>query len=310
MVAEGGDGMDMQKRAMLCVLVQLTLLWAVVCLRMTLRQPETAAFAEAGSFFSSEVIRETATPAVPLPSDTPVPSVTPALTADAAFRVEVIRTTQEPHPWAGKRVLIYHSHTWEAYEQDPDAPYKETERWRTKDERFNMLAVGDALAAHLRALGIIVVHDRTAFEPPDLDGAYGRSLVMLQGRQAAGEHFDLYIDLHRDALSSQSTIRRTVTIGGEESARFMVLVGKGTTGGYAEKPDWEANLVIAHRITDSLNRQVPGLARDVKIKTGRFNQHIAPCCVLIECGVNTNTLPQVLCGMPYLAQAIAEALAE
>ena len=133
---------------------------------------------------------------------------------------------------------------------------------------------------------------------------------MLETRLAAGESYDLYIDVHRDALSAQSTIRRTVTIGGEESARFMVLVGKGTTGGYTEKPDWEANLAIAERITQALNQQVYGLARDVKIKTGRFNQHIATRCVLIECGVNTNTLEQVLCGLPYLAQAIAEALAE
>ena len=35
-----------------------------------------------------------------------------------------------------------------------------------------------------------------------------------------------YIDLHRDAISSTSTIRRTVNIGGEDAARFMVLVGK------------------------------------------------------------------------------------
>ncbi len=304
--------MDRRTRAVLCVMVQMMATWAALCLRMLPGLPEAgtrAAFAETG--FTAEVIRETATPApTPEPTSTETPTVTPAPTADTAFHVEVIRETASPHPWAGKRVLIYHTHTWEAYQQVPGAPYEETETWRTKDERCNMLAVGDALAAHLTALGLVVVHDRTAFEPPNLDGAYARSLAMLEGRIAAGETYDLYIDVHRDALSTQSTIRRTVTVGGVEMARFMVLVGKGTTGGYDVKPDWEANLAIAHRITDSLERQVPGIARDVKIKTGRFNQHIAPCCVLLECGVNTNTLEQVLAGLPYLAQAIAEALAE
>ena len=297
---------------MLCVMVQLMAAWAMLCVRGWTRGAEAiTAFAEEEGLFTAEVVRVTATPgATVLPTATPEPPATPAPTADMAFHVEVIRTTEAPHPWAGKRVLIYHTHTWEAYEQTPDAPYRETEKWRTKDERCNMLAVGDALAAHLRALGLTVVHDRTAFEPPDLDGAYARSLTMLEARLAAGERYDLYIDVHRDALSAQSTIRRTVMVPGGESARFMVLVGKGTTGGYAEKPDWQANQAIARRITDSLNRQAEGLARDVKIKTGRFNQHIAPCCVLIECGVNTNTLEQVLCGLPYLAQAIAEALAE
>ena len=308
MWTEGGGEMDRRQRAVLCMMVQLMAAWTMLCVRGWTRHQEAAtAFAEEGSFFLAEVITATSEPTqTPAPPAAPEPSPT----ANTAFHVEVIRTTPQPQPWAGKRVLIYHTHTYEAYEQDPDAPYRETERWRTKDERCNMLAVGEALAAHLRALGLIVVHDRTAFEPPDLDGAYARSLIMLEARLAAGESYDLYIDVHRDALPAQSTIRRTVTAPGGESARVMVLVGKGTTGGYSEKPDWEANRAIALRITAALNAQTEGLARDVKIKTGRFNQHIAPCCVLIECGVNTNTLEQVLCGLPYLAQAIAEALAE
>jgi len=256
-----------------------------------------------------EAVLETPIPTdEPAPAETPPPASEAAVSSDIGFHVEVIRAT-EPPAWVGKRVLIYHSHTWEAYQQVADAPYQETEKWRTKDDHCNMVAVGTALTAHLRALGVTVVHDTTAFEPPNLDDAYSRSLAMLERRHDSGEAYDLYIDLHRDALSAQSTIRRTVMIGGEESARFMVLIGKGTTGGYAEKPDWERNLVIAERITASLNAQAEGLARDVKIKTGRFNQHVAPCCVLIECGVNTNTLQQVMTGLPYLAQAIAEALA-
>ena len=101
-----------------------------------------------------------------------------------------------------------------------------------------------------------------------------------------------------------------VTIGGEDVARFMMLIGKGTTGGYDDKPNWEANLAIAEAITKGLNDQHSGLARDVKIKTGRFNQHIADGCVLIECGMNTNTLEEVLAGIPYLANAISVALEE
>ncbi len=223
------------------------------------------------------------------------------------FQVEVIREDQQADA-AGKRVLIYHTHTYEAYEQSVDKPYMQIEKWRTSDSEHNVVAVGKALTASLQALGLNVVHDATAFEPPDLNSAYDRSLQMLEKRSAAGEVYDLYIDLHRDALGSASTIRRTVNIGGEDVARFMVLIGKGTTGGYTEKPDWEKNLTVANRITESLNGQCSQLARDVKIKTGRFNQHVANCCVLIECGMNYNTLDEVLAGVPYLAQAIADAL--
>lgn len=296
--------MPWKHRALLCLLLQGIIVWYSIAAQQLFRMPPPmTAPAYAEEQFAVE----------PLPSAIPLthaPEPTPAPLEDTpVFRLEVIRETASPSPeWAGKRVLIYHTHTWEAYAQTQDAPYQETEKWRTRDESSNVVAVGYALAASLRAMGVTVVHDTTAFEPPNLDDAYERSLAMLESRLAAGEHYDLYIDLHRDAIASTSTIRRTVSIGGEDMARFMVLVGKGTTGGYAEKPDWEQNLAIASSITDSLNDQCDGLARDVKIKTGRFNQHIAPCCVLIECGVNTNSLAEVLRGVPYLAQAVAETL--
>lgn len=242
----------------------------------------------------------------------PTASATPEAenAAETMLQVEIIRETAPPPAYAGKRVLIYHTHTYEAYEQTEGKTYVQTEKWRTADNDNNVVAVGKALTASLEALGIEVVHDTTAFEPPTMDDAYERSLAMLERRRTNGETYDMYIDLHRDAIASLSTIKRTVQISGEDVARFMVLVGKGTTGGYTEKPDWEANLVIAQSITDSLNAQCANLARDVKVKTGRFNQHIANCCILIECGMNTNTLDEVLAGVPYLAQAIAEALAE
>ena len=240
---------------------------------------------------------------MPLGAKSEAPSPAP----DKTLRVEVIRD-ETPVDAVGLRVLIYHTHTWEAYTQVDGARYVETEKWRTSDNSANVVAVGEALAASLRALGCAVTHDTTAFEPPRLDTAYQRSLDMLERRGAEGESYDLYIDLHRDAISSQSTIKRTVSIGGVDVARFMVLVGKGTGGGYAEKPDWEANYAIAEVITESLNSQCDNLAREIKVKTGRFNQHIAPRCVLIECGNNENTLQQVLDGVPYLAEAVMAAL--
>ncbi|MBR2718251.1 MAG: stage II sporulation protein P [Clostridia bacterium] len=233
-------------------------------------------------------------------------SITTEEAVDTTLRVEVVRNSAPP-PMQGKRVLIYHTHTWEAFEQ-VEEKYVETEKWRSKDTRYNMVAVGNALTAALEALGCEVVHDETAFEPPNLSTAYQRSLEMLERRQEAGERYDLYIDLHRDAVASASTIKRTVNVAGEEIARFMVLVGKGQ--GYEVKPDWQANYAVAEKLTESLNAQVEGICRDIKVKTGRFNQHIAPCCVLIECGLNYNTLEQVLAGIPYLAQAVCDTITE
>ena len=224
------------------------------------------------------------------------------------FAIEVLGIGEEHPP---KRVLIYHTHTYEAFEQTDDSRYQETEKWRTADSAHNMVRVGEELSALLRSLGMEVVHDVTAFEPPVLSSAYARSLEMLRSRQAAGENYDLYIDLHRDAYIESQKGPNTVRTASGEAARLMVLIGRGdgqTGQGFDEKPDWEKNLTYAEKITVALNEQAEGLCRDVCVKSGRYNQHVDDCCILIEAGNNRNTLNQVLAAMPYLADAIKQSL--
>ena len=243
------------------------------------------------------------------PRETDGPAATPAPPEEAGFVIRLLGAeTETPR----KRVLIYHTHTYEAYEQTQDAPYEETEKWRTADSAHNVVRVGEELAALLRSLGVEVVHDVTAFEPPNLSSAYTRSLEMLEKRQAAGEKYDLYIDLHRDAYAESQTGPNTVNAGGVEAAKLMLLIGKGegqTSEGFDQRPDWEANLAVAQAMTDDLNAQVDGLCREVCVKSGRFNQHVAVGCVLVEAGNNRNTLEEVLAAMPYLADAIVQVLA-
>lgn len=234
----------------------------------------------------------------------------PAKESREAFVIEVLGVGDEA---PAKRVLIYHTHTYEAFEQTPDEPYQETEKWRTADNSYNMVRVGEELATLLRSLGIEAVHDTTAFEPPVLSSAYARSLEMLQNRRAAGERYDLYIDLHRDAYIESQKGPNAVETAGGRAARLMVLIGKGegqTGQGFDEKPDWEKNLAMAQAITAALNEQAEGLGREVCVKSGRYNQHVADHCILIEAGNNRNTLQEVLCAMPYLADAIQQALSE
>ena len=246
----------------------------------------------------------------PIPTPDPGDAQEPASTPQPGFAIEVLEA-QTPTP--RKRVLIYHTHTYEAYEPTKDDPYQPTEQWRTADSAHNVVRVGEELAGLLRGLGVEVVHDITAFEPPSLSSAYTRSLEMLKKRIQAGERYDLYIDLHRDAYAASYTGPNTVTAGGVEAAKLMLLIGKGegqTGQGFDEKPDWEGNLAIAQSVTDALNAQCAGLCRDVCVKSGRFNQHVSLGCVLIEAGNNRNTLGEVLAAMPYLADAIAQCLCQ
>ena len=245
--------------------------------------------------------------------DTPAPTVTalptPAVTVtpESGFFLEVVRE-EEPAVSESRdfRVLIYHTHTYEAYTATEAMPYTPTEKWRTANSERNMVAVGAYLTELLQSAGMEVVHDVTAFEPPQLSSAYERSLRMLKARQEAGERYDLYIDLHRDAFSKNNG-PNTVEKDGADLARLLILVGKGTgqTGaGYAGKPNWEQNRAIAQAISNRLNLQCEDLCRGVALKNGRYNQHVADCCVLIEVGNNYNTLEEALAAMPFLANAI------
>ena len=243
----------------------------------------------------------------PAPADAPAQTetVTPAPTP-AGFTLEVLSPAETTPAQGGFRVLIYHTHTYEAYTATEAMPYTPTEKWRTANAERNVVAVGAYLTELLRAAGVEVVHDTTAFEPPTLSDAYGRSLEMLKARIAAGERYDLYIDLHRDAYS-QNNGATTVEKDGDDLARLLFLIGKGTgqTGaGYAEKPDWESSRTLAQALSNRLNLQCEGLSRGVSLKSGRYNQHVDRCCVLIEVGNNYNTLEEALAAMPYLANAI------
>lgn len=213
---------------------------------------------------------------------------------------------QEDHtqPVERPRVLIYHTHTHEAYAQTAADPYRETESWRTEDQTHSVVRVGEALAALLTDYGFDVVHDTADYEYPKLNTAYARSLDMLETKR--GETFNLCVDLHRDAWDK--SMAECACIGSQRAAQLMMLIGNG--GNFDIKPDYEANLAFAARLTDRINTLCDGLCRPVMVKNGRYNQHLFTPSVLIEVGHNLNTLDEALASMPVLAEALADLLKE
>ena len=203
-------------------------------------------------------------------------------------------------------VLIYHTHTTEAYTQTDQETYRETNKWRTNDPTKNIVAVGETLKEILESdYGISVIHDTTDHEPPKLATAYERSIATMEKYHAEYPSIVLFIDLHRDAYQTDNAPCDFLTIDGTETARLMLVVGKGEK--YAEKPYYDSNMAFAERITDHLNTIAPKLCRPVRVKSGRYNQHVAPNCILVEVGHNANTLSQAKASMRYLAESIAYA---
>lgn len=202
-------------------------------------------------------------------------------------------------------ILIYHTHTTEAYCPTEQNSYETSGDYRTKDQTKNVVAVGEALKQCLEEqYGFTVLHDTTDHEPPQLSTAYERSEQTMNTYREAYPSLVLFIDLHRDAYNvTDEPTTDFVSVYQEEAARLMFVVGKGEK--YDEKPYFESNLVLATLITDHLNSIHEEWMRPIRIKSGRYNQHIAPHCLLVEVGHNANTLEQALAAVPYLAEGIA-----
>lgn len=217
----------------------------------------------------------------------------------SGLKIQIIREDDEIPEARSPSILIYHTHTHEAYLQNQENPYTAVEAWRTSDENHNVVRLGSALAENLASLGFDVIHDKTDHEQADIDAAYLRSLETLESYD---KEFDLVIDLHRDAYFDNAL--PFLKHNGKRYAQLMMLVGRGDKYDDAEKPPYDANLQFAQKITNTLNEQISGICRNVTVKTGRYNQHIGKHSILVEVGHNRNSLEEALNSIPYLAKAI------
>ncbi|MDO4564947.1 MAG: stage II sporulation protein P [Clostridia bacterium] len=204
-------------------------------------------------------------------------------------------------------ILIYHTHAEEAYRQEGDYTYEETEKnsYRTLDVEKNVVAVGVALKEALESYGFTVIHDTTDVEPPELLSAYSRSLKVMESYPEA----DIFIDLHRNAANVRFKSDDVVMLNDERCAKMFFVVGTGIgtyEGEYDVAPNWEANYRLALSITERLREIDPELALDIRTKVGRYNQHVSDMCLLLELGHNANTLDDVLNSVPYFAEAFAD----
>ncbi len=243
-------------------------------------------------------------PPEPTASPTPEPEMTIDEDGDITLRSDIeasFSTTtysfDEP-----PTVLIYHTHATESYLKGDTDDYIETETGRTENNAYNVVAVGDALAAALEERGFSVLHDSTNVEPPELTSAYSRSLEVMQ----AYDDIDIYIDLHRNASRQRGRSDNTVSIDGTPCAKLFFVVGTGIgtyEGEYDVSPDWESNYTFALSVMDAIKDEAQPLVKPIRLKVGRYNQHMG-LCLLAEIGTNADTLSAALNTVPYLADAL------
>ena len=251
--------------------------------------------------------------ATPTPEPTPTPLFVPREegSSDLVINEDLYASftqTEFPLPSAPV-VLIYHTHAEEAYRQTRDYTYEETgpETYKTLDKTKSVAALGELLKAALEERGFAVIHDDTDVEPPEIRSAYSRSLEVMEKYPEA----TVYIDLHRNTANVRAKKDDVVELDGRRCARMFFVVGTGIgthEGEYDTAHDWQQNYALAKAVTERLRAVDPRFALDIRLKVGRYNQHVSPLSMLIELGHNANTFEDAQNSIPYLADALAETL--
>ena len=207
----------------------------------------------------------------------------------------------------GPQILIYHTHTLEAYRQIEGKEYVEAGSWRTEDHDSSVVAVGEMLKTELESYGYTVLHDMTNHEPPSLKTAYSRSLETMEKYAKEYPTLRVFIDVHRDAYNDVEAGKSDfVTVDGKECARMMFVVGTGEK--YEVKPNYESNYKLALAVTNELENICKGITRPIRVKTGRYNQQVSDMCLLLEVGHNANSLEQAKNAAKYAALALSRVI--
>ena len=199
-------------------------------------------------------------------------------------------------------VLILHTHTTESYTQTLE-DYVETSDYRTLDENYNMLSIGQRVAEILEENGICTVQDRELHDYPSYNGSY------TDARKSITEYLQEYptvrlvLDLHRDASDgTNGQLRTERDIGGEPCAQLMLVMGTDASG--QAHDNWQENFSLALKLQAQLERQTPGITRPTILRAQRFNQDMSPGALLVEVGAAGDSHPAALKAAEELAKAI------
>lgn len=205
---------------------------------------------------------------------------------------------------AAPQVLIIHTHGSEAYTMPEGQGYVSTGTCRTSDTTKNVVRVGDEIATVLSSYGISVLHDRTLYDDPLYEGAYGRSLAGIEAYLEKYPSLTFILDIHRDAVEDAQG-RQYKLIAQEEpnAAQLSFVMG-------SNHEDWQENLKLAIATAETIKADYPTVMRPITLRNSNYNQHKTLGSMLVEVGAAGNSLDEALNSARIFSDAFAKVLLE
>ncbi len=202
-------------------------------------------------------------------------------------------------------VLIVHTHGSESYSLSSRAFVAENRDARSLDTQKNVVAVGDVLEKELTERGFRVIHNRTLCDEPGFRTAYKTALGVIEQEMKKDPSIAMVLDLHRDSLEASDGTRYKLISGDGKSSQIMFVVGSDAL---LSHPDWESNLSFALHLEKKAMELYEDLARPVTISKNRYNEHVTPLSLIVECGTEANTLAEAKAAAVRLARVLDETL--
>lgn len=203
------------------------------------------------------------------------------------------------------KVLIYHTHSQETFADSVPG-----------DEYGTVIGLGNTLTDILQnKYGVSVYHDKGVYDMIDgkLDRseAYSMALPVVEQILADNPSIKVVIDLHRDGVNENTHL--VTNVNGKPTAQIMFFNGlcrsaTSGTNGYIQNPYLSDNLAFSLQLQLKAAEKYPDFTRRIYLRSYRYNMHVAPRTLLIECGAQTNTVEEVQNAMEPLADILYSVL--
>ncbi len=206
-------------------------------------------------------------------------------------------------PQDGYQILIYHTHSQEAYADSVPGDVSQT-----------VVGMGELLKECLESYGYSVLHHKGIYDLTDgkldRDPAYTKALPVISSIIEAYPEIQVIIDLHRDGVKED--VHLVQDVNGKPTARVMYFNGlcRSETGERTDitNPYREENMAMSLQLALTTMTDYPGLTRCIYLRSSRYNLHLRGKSALIEVGAQTNTVEEVRNAIPVIADVLNKVL--